>query len=185
MKKFIFTNLTRTMKHLVYLSAITLLVAGCAPRYALKGKYRESPYAIPTKAPADSTWNQLMDFMALENITPRLVKKKKYMIISDTYSFKTSNTSEDAGGNLIDSTKYVVLPKFEKDMALINATAYWTIRIQERKNKTAVLIQLSKVTATYESKNGVTKLIGNNVSTDRFEKKLRDFLTGPPAQVNL
>src|SRR5688572_6539829 len=141
------------MKHILRLSLITLLFTGCAQRYALKGSYRESPYAIPTKAPVDTVWYQLMDFMVKENITPRFVKKKKYLIISDSYSFKTAHTSEDANGKLIDSTKYVVLPKFEKDMSLINATAYWTIRIQERQAKTAVLIELSKVIATYESKD--------------------------------
>src|SRR6218665_1295577 len=149
------------MKQLLALGIITLLFAACAQRYALKGTYRETPYAIKTVMPADTIWRQLMDFMVKENMTPKLMKKKKYLIISDTYSFKSTHTSEDAGGKLIDTTKYVVLPKFEKDMALVNATAYWTIRIQERKSKTAVLIELSKVTATYENKNGLTKLVGN------------------------
>lgn len=163
------------MKNSICLSVITLLFIGCAQRYTLKGTYRESPYAIPTNKPADTVWVQLMDFMARERITPSMVKKKKYLIITDTYSFKELHTLEDANGKPADSTKYLVLPKLDK-MSLINATAYWTIKIQTRNHKTAVLIELSKVTATYDSKNGTTKLVGNKVSTDRFEKKLQAFL---------
>jgi hypothetical protein len=176
----------RTMKHVLFLSITALLMAGCAKRYTLKGNYREIPYAIPVKQPADTVWAQLMAFMNQEHIVPSIVKKKKHLIITDTYSFKDVHTQEDPNGKLEDSTKFVVLPKLQNNMSLVGATAYWTIRIQERKAKTAVLIELSKVTATYESKDGnTTKLVGNNVSTDRFEKKLQDFLTRTPARMEV
>jgi hypothetical protein len=174
------------MKHVLLLSITALLMAGCAKRYTLKGNYREIPYAIAVKQPADTVWAQLMAFMNQEHIVPSIMKKKKHLIITDTYSFKDVHTQEDPNGKLEDSTKFVVLPKLQNNMSLVGATAYWTIRIQERKAKTAVLIELSKVTATYESKDGnTTKLVGNNVSTDRFEKKLQDFLTRTPARMEV
>ncbi len=169
------------MKHLISLSTLVLIFSSCAPRYSLKGTYREHPYAIPTTKSTDDTWLQVLDFLVQEKITPQTIKKKKALIITDHVSFKDHYTIEDAQGRLMDSTQYVVLPQLKNGTEpLINAKGYWTIKVHSHKNKTAVLIELSKVTAVYDSNEKTTKLIGNKVSTGAFEKRLEAFIKQTP-----
>ncbi|MES2680359.1 MAG: hypothetical protein V4635_10760 [Bacteroidota bacterium] len=118
-----------------------------------------------------------MDFLVQEKITPQFLKKKKSLVVTDYMSFKDSYTVEDAKGALVDSTKYIVLPEMANGAEpLVSATGYWTIKVHSHRNKTAVTIDLSKVTAVYDSKEKTTKLIGKQVSTGQFEKKLQAFL---------
>ncbi|HOZ87698.1 MAG TPA: hypothetical protein PL029_08070 [Bacteroidia bacterium] len=165
------------MKLLISLCTLVLIFSSCAQRFTLKGSYRDHPYPIPTTKSTEETWLQVMDFLVQEKLTPQLLKKKKSLVVTDYMSFKDTYTVEDAKGALVDSTKYVVLPEMKNGAEpLITATGYWTIKVHSHKNKTAVTIDLSKVTAVYDSKEKTTKLIGNKVSTGQFEKKLQAFL---------
>ena len=164
------------MKKLICLCTIVLIFTGCAQRFALKGHYRESPYAIPVKQPADTAWLRILDFIAEQNIKPRFLKKKKYLVLTEVLSFKDTYTMEDPDGKPLDLGGYVVLPKLKDNTSLMTATAYWTIKIHTKHEKSTVLIELSKVTATYDSKKEVIKLVGNHVSTGQFEKKLEAYL---------
>lgn len=165
------------MKNTICFSTLLLLLVGCAPRYALKGTYRETPYVIPTTKSTEETWLQVLDFLVQEKITPQLVKKKKSLIVTDIVPLKDFSTMEDSRGKLLDSTQYIVLPEIKKaGMYLKSASAHWTIKVHSHKNKTAVVVELSKVTATYDSNEDITKLIGDKVSTGAFERKMQAFL---------
>lgn len=160
------------------LTAVLLLSASCAKRFSLAGHYQETPYAIPTTESTNDTWLHTIDFITQRGITPKIIKKNKSLMITDTISFKNYYTTE-VSGKLLDSTQYVVLPYMnDKALKLSNITAYWTIRIHSRRNKSAVLIELSKITATYNhrDKEKPLILIGNHVSTGRFEGELAAYL---------
>jgi len=164
------------MKKLFCLFLVALILASCAPRYALKGTYQETPYAIPLTKTTNDLWLEIMEFLSQEKIAPKFIKKKKSLIVTDTVSFHEKFTVENTLGKLEDSTKYIVLPVLKNSAYLKSAYAHWTIKIQKHKGKTAIVIELSKVMANYNIDNGSQKLVGNKVSTGEFEKKFQSYL---------
>jgi hypothetical protein len=164
------------MKKPICCCVLLAFLVGCTPRYILKGTYQETPYTIPLAKTSNDLWLEIIEFLAQEKISPKFIKKKKHLIVTDTTMFRDKYTVENNLGRLEDSTKYVVLPVVKNSNYLKNAYAYWTIKIQTRHQKTAIVLELSKVTANYSTDDGPQKLIGNKVSTGVFEKKMQDFL---------
>ena len=165
------------MKKLIVLS---LFLVGCAkPQIlTLKGNYNAFHQKEINK-PFDQVWSNAMDILAQKGLAIKTIDKASGIIISEKINFKDTSVTEDALGQPLSPTAYIVTQKninFLGDtMVPTSVLGSWNIRIKQSETPGKTLVNVNIVGLDAKIVFGVSNIpdaIFQAQSTGVFEKAL-------------
>ena len=159
------------MKKLLFAVLVIAMCSSCGTTLWLTGKYNAESYSIETSKPAETVWNDIVDWFFFTQTPIELIDKESGIIISGNISLRNNYTyeiNEQPG----ETSKYVVIPNGAMNYRDMRVYGRVQARIKAENGKTRISVFLGDLecivgTSTYiEAK-----------SLGTFEKKWLKYIS--------